>query len=126
MIKKSNNILKITKNVFINVSMILIFYVKTSLARLFSERCPQNALRSVIGPGPINTRPVTGIQPVIGTLVDMNSDASISTTQRGTTIDLLTRELEHLKLKVYVSYFSYYKPITTCLSLQRDVPIFLA
>ena len=35
------------------------------------------------------------------------------------------RWLEHWKSQVYVSHFSYYKPIITCLSLELDVPILL-
>ena len=42
----------------------------------------------------------------------MNSDPSISTTQHGTTIDVLfIQGLQHSKSEVYVSYFSYHKPI---------------
>ena len=57
--------------------------------------------------------------------LDKNSDHFISTTEHGTKIDtVFLRGLEHLKSEVCMSYFSYHKPIVTCLSLQRDVPIF--
>ena len=84
--------------------------MKTSLAQLFSGKCPQKVLRSVIG-----------------TLValfkdefdlDMNSDPSISTTQHGATTDtIFMRGLEHLKSQLYLPYFSYRKSNVTSLSL---------
>ena len=111
------------------------FYVNTFFARLFSAKCPQKSLRSVI-----STRPVIGIlfatedgQTLIAFFkdefdlqLDMNSVPSISTTQHETTVDaVFQRGLKRLKSHVYVSYFSYHKAIVTCLSLQRDISIFL-
>ena len=63
------------------------FYVKTSLARLFNEKCPQNQLRpvigtrSVIGPGPIKSRSVIGTRPVIGPFALCNALSILSSGQ---------------------------------------------
>ena len=93
--------------------------MKTSLARLFSEKCPQKALPTVIA-ALVETedgqRLIAFFKDEFD--LDMNSDPFISMTQHGITIDaVFMRKLEHSKLQIYVSYFSYHKPIITCLSI---------
>ena len=106
------------------------FHVKTSLARLLSGKCPQKALRSVIGTRSIGRngqRLIVLFKDEFDLQLDMNSDPCISTNQHRTTIDVVfMRGIEHSKSQVWVSYFSHQKPIETCLSFYRNAPIFLA
>lgn len=65
-------------------------------------------------------------QPLIDFLdrefnLKMNNDRNISTTKSGSTIDaVFVRYLDKLRSKIYISYFSYHKPIVSCLENDSD------
>lgn len=66
-------------------------------------------------------------QPLIDFLekefsLTLTSDRNIPTTKFGTTIDaVFTRFLENVESRIYISYFSYHKPIITILKSEETI-----
>lgn len=56
-------------------------------------------------------------------LLRMNNSPTESTTRHGTTIDaVFSRYLENLESRVFITYFSYHKPIISFLDNEGNVP----